>query len=42
MAKEMADLGLKVITFQPFRDFEGMPEPQRERAPSTAPSANSI
>ena len=22
-------LGLKTITFQPFRDFEGMPEPQR-------------
>ena len=31
VAKEMADLGLKVITFQPFRDFEGMPEPQRAR-----------
>ena len=29
VAKEMADLGLKAITFQPFRDFEGMPEPQR-------------
>ena len=27
----MADLGLKAITFQPFRDFEGMPEPQRTR-----------
>ena len=27
----MADLGLKAITFQPFRDFEGMPEPQRAR-----------
>ncbi|HEV2187238.1 MAG TPA: TIM barrel protein [Stellaceae bacterium] len=25
------DLGLKTITFQPFRDFEGMPAPQRER-----------
>jgi 4-hydroxyphenylpyruvate dioxygenase len=25
------DLGLKTITFQPFRDFEGMPSPQRER-----------
>ncbi|HML11090.1 MAG TPA: TIM barrel protein [Stellaceae bacterium] len=25
------DLGLKTITFQPFRDFEGMPEPRRER-----------
>ena len=31
VAKEMADLGLKAITFQPFRDFEGMPEPQRSR-----------
>lgn len=31
VAKEMADLGLKVITFQPFRDFEAMPEPQRVR-----------
>ena len=31
VAKEMADLGLKAITFQPFRDFEGMPEPQRTR-----------
>jgi 3-dehydroshikimate dehydratase len=31
VAKEMADLGLKAITFQPFRDFEGMPEPQRVR-----------
>ena len=32
VAKEVADLGLKVATFQPFRDFEGMPEPQRARA----------
>jgi 4-hydroxyphenylpyruvate dioxygenase len=31
VAKELADLGLKAITFQPFRDFEGMPEPQRSR-----------
>ena len=31
MAKEVADLGLKVVTFQPFRDFEGMTEPQRLR-----------
>src|SRR5438105_13254965 len=28
----IADLGLKTTTFQPFRDFEGMPEPQRSRA----------
>ena len=34
------DLGLEIITFQPFRDFEGMPEPQRSRA-LTAPSASS-
>ena len=26
------DLGLEIIAFQPFRDFEGMPEPQRSRA----------
>jgi 4-hydroxyphenylpyruvate dioxygenase len=26
------DLGLEIITFQPFRDFEGMPEPQRAKA----------
>src|SRR5262249_13398334 len=26
------DLGLRAITFQPFRDFEGMPEPQRAKA----------
>jgi 4-hydroxyphenylpyruvate dioxygenase len=31
VAKEMADLGLKVVTFQPFRDFEGMPDAQRTR-----------
>ena len=27
----VAELGLKIVTFQPFRDFEGMPEPQRSR-----------
>jgi 4-hydroxyphenylpyruvate dioxygenase len=26
------DLGLDIVTLQPFRDFEGMPEPQRARA----------
>lgn len=31
VAKEIAELGLKVSTFQPFRDFEGTPEPQRTR-----------
>ncbi|HVL21953.1 MAG TPA: sugar phosphate isomerase/epimerase, partial [Amaricoccus sp.] len=25
------DRGLEIIAFQPFRDFEGMPEPQRSR-----------
>jgi 4-hydroxyphenylpyruvate dioxygenase len=25
------DLGLRTITFQPFRDFEGMPEPRRAK-----------
>ena len=25
------ELGLKISAFQPFRDFEGMPEPQRAR-----------
>ncbi len=27
----IGDLGLEVVTFQPFRDFEGMPEPQRSK-----------
>ncbi len=27
----VADLGLEIITFQPFRDFEGMPRDTRER-----------
>jgi 4-hydroxyphenylpyruvate dioxygenase len=26
------DLGLEIITCQPFRDFEGLPEPRRQRA----------
>jgi 4-hydroxyphenylpyruvate dioxygenase len=26
------DLNLKIVTLQPFRDFEGLPEPQRSRA----------
>ncbi len=25
------DVGLEIVAFQPFRDFEGMPEPQRTR-----------
>jgi 4-hydroxyphenylpyruvate dioxygenase len=31
VAGEMASLGLKPITFQPFRDFEGMPDAQRQK-----------
>jgi 4-hydroxyphenylpyruvate dioxygenase len=31
LAKEVADLGLRVVTFQPFRDFEGVPDAQRVR-----------
>jgi 4-hydroxyphenylpyruvate dioxygenase len=31
VARLVASLGLKTVTFQPFRDFEGMPEPQRGR-----------
>ena len=27
-----SDLGLEIVAFQPFRDFEGLPEPERERA----------
>src|SRR6476660_8641436 len=31
VARMVKSLGLKSVTFQPFRDFEGMPEPQRSR-----------
>src|SRR5690349_10999158 len=31
LRKELDALGLEVVTFQPFRDFEGMPEPQRQK-----------
>ncbi|GAA0008421.1 hypothetical protein BRDID11002_84300 [Bradyrhizobium diazoefficiens] len=31
IAKLCRDLNLKICAFQPFRDFEGMPEPQRAR-----------
>jgi 3-dehydroshikimate dehydratase len=31
VARLVATLGLTIVTFQPFRDFEGMPEPQRSR-----------
>ncbi len=32
VGRMVVDAGLKVTVFQPFRDFEGMPEPQRARA----------
>lgn len=32
----IADRGLRTIVFQPFRDFEGMPEPQRTKVFSRA------
>jgi 4-hydroxyphenylpyruvate dioxygenase len=31
VGKLCRDLGLSICAFQPFRDFEGMPEPQRAR-----------
>jgi 3-dehydroshikimate dehydratase len=31
VAKMCKDLGLEICAYQPFRDFEGMPEPQRTR-----------
>lgn len=31
IAKELTSLDLKPITFQPFRDFEGMPDSQRQK-----------
>ena len=31
VAKMVADLGLEIVTFQPFRDFEGMPDSERSR-----------
>jgi 4-hydroxyphenylpyruvate dioxygenase len=30
--RRVADLGLEIVTFQPFRDFEAMPPESRERA----------
>ena len=36
VGRRIADLGLEAVTFQPFRDFEGMPEPQRAKAFSRA------
>jgi 4-hydroxyphenylpyruvate dioxygenase len=32
VGRRIKDLGLEAVTFQPFRDFEGMPEPQRGKA----------
>ena len=31
VGKRIRDLGLKIVALQPFRDFEGMPDAQRER-----------
>lgn len=31
VGRMIADLGLAIVAFQPFRDFEGMPEPLRGR-----------
>ena len=36
VGRRIKDLGLEAVTFQPFRDFEGMPEPQRSKAFSRA------
>src|SRR3974377_791733 len=36
VGRRISDLGLEVVTFQPFRDFEGMPEPTRAKAFSRA------
>lgn len=32
VSRMVRDAGLAVVVFQPFRDFEGLPEPQRSRA----------
>src|SRR6185436_17126349 len=32
VGRMVRDAGLEITLFQPFRDFEGMPEPQRTRA----------
>ena len=36
VGRRIRDLGLEAVTFQPFRDFEGMPEPRRSKAFSRA------
>jgi 4-hydroxyphenylpyruvate dioxygenase len=32
VGRMVRDLGMQISLFQPFRDLEGMPEPQRTRA----------
>src|ERR1700746_1608133 len=32
VAQMCGDLGLRICALQPFRDFEGLPEPQRSKA----------
>ena len=32
VARMCADLNLRICALQPFRDFEGLPEPQRKQA----------
>ncbi len=32
VGRMVRDAGLEISLFQPFRDFEGLPEPQRSRA----------
>jgi 4-hydroxyphenylpyruvate dioxygenase len=32
IGRMVRDAGLEIVAFQPFRDFEGMPEPRRARA----------
>jgi 4-hydroxyphenylpyruvate dioxygenase len=36
VGRRIQNLGLEAVTFQPFRDFEGMPEPLRAKAFSRA------
>ena len=36
VGRRINDLGLAAVTFQPFRDFEGMPQPARAKAFSRA------
>ena len=34
-------LGLEIVALQPFRDFKGLPEPARSKAPPSARGASS-